>query len=325
MPVNNKPLVADQGFQSPNFSVDENGNLTCNSLTIVQVIDPVDSAGAGGGTGAGIPIFDNIIVGGVELLHGGDSSISLGDGITSSFLTRLGTLDYLNVSGDVVISEGSVPFFTIVDGSIAMTNVNRGNFRQYRNVMATSVYRAPPAIGVGTGAVFDVDTVNGQYQAILKKSGASYLEGDILTFSGEQFAGRDMVNDMTIEVVTLLPGGGIETFFVFGSASLSTVGSMNGIEIGIKDPADAKFLTVETNELQVGPRPDSTSGQLTVVGNLTVSGNGSLSTLDVTTFTAEDITADDIIINNQPTQINHATRKDYVDVRAIAFSVALGA
>jgi hypothetical protein len=325
MPVNNKPLVADHGFQSPNFSVDENGNLTCNSLTIVQIVDPVDSGGVDG-AGAGIPTFDNIIVGGVELLHGGDSSISLGDGITGSFLTRLGTLDYLNVSGDVVISEGSVPFFTIVDGSIAMTNVNRGNFRQYRNLMATSVYRAPPAVGVGSGAVFDVDTVNGQYQAILKKTGAGYLEGDILTFSGEQFAGRDMVNDMTIEVVTLLPGGGIETFFVFGSASLSTVGSMNGIEIGIKDPADAKFLSVETNELQVGPRPDSTSGLLTVVGNLNVTGNGNISTLTVeNSITADDITADDITINNQPTEIYHATRKDYVDVRAIAFSIALGA
>jgi hypothetical protein len=101
--------------------------------------------------------------------------------------------------------------------------------------------------------------------------------------------------------------------------SVAGVGSIDNMDIGLKDPRDANFKSVN-----IGPG-DST-GELTVQGNasitidLTVTGDISASDIS-----AADISAGDIVIANAPTAINHATRKDYVDSRATAFAVAFGA
>lgn len=101
--------------------------------------------------------------------------------------------------------------------------------------------------------------------------------------------------------------------------SVAGVGSIDNMDIGLKDPRDANFKSVN-----IGPG-DST-GELTVQGNasitidLTVTGD--ISAADIS---AADISAGDIVIANTPTAINHATRKDYVDSRATAFAVAFGA
>lgn len=103
--------------------------------------------------------------------------------------------------------------------------------------------------------------------------------------------------------------------------SVASVGSIDNIDIGLKDPGDANFKSVN-----IGPG-DST-GELSVQGNVSI-------TLDLTVTgditgsgnitTSGDMSASDITVSNTPTASNHATRKDYVDARATAFAVAFGA
>lgn len=85
-------------------------------------------------------------------------------------------------------------------------------------------------------------------------------------------------------------------------------GSIDNVDIGRTSPKDGFFLSVEVGM-------DDSSGLLSVKGNLIVTGSTELDTL----------VSDDVGVNNQPTQSNHATRKDYVDARISAFAVAFGA
>jgi hypothetical protein len=92
--------------------------------------------------------------------------------------------------------------------------------------------------------------------------------------------------------------------------SFAATGRMDNIDIGLQQPADANFKSVNigpgdsTGELSVQGDVIVTQG-IQVGGNITASGN--------------------IEITTTPTQNSHATRKDYVDSRATAFAVAFGA
>ena len=86
--------------------------------------------------------------------------------------------------------------------------------------------------------------------------------------------------------------------------STNGVGSINNISIGLTTPADANFESVDIEELTV-------QGQAEVGQDLTV--GGELSTVG------------NIAVGATPTASNHATRKDYVDSRVAAFSIAFGA
>jgi hypothetical protein len=116
MPVSIQPLTTESGFRSPGFLVDGNGNATVRTITVT-------SAGDGGGGGTGIiGVFDNIIVAGEKLIEDGDSSVSLGNGITGSYLTQVGVLQSLEIEGDLTVSEGSTPYLRIENGSITLNS-----------------------------------------------------------------------------------------------------------------------------------------------------------------------------------------------------------
>jgi hypothetical protein len=92
--------------------------------------------------------------------------------------------------------------------------------------------------------------------------------------------------------------------------SVASVGSINNIDIGLTDPGDGNFKSVN-----IGPG-DST-GELTVQGNVGV-------TVDI--IVGGDVSVSgDVLLTNSPTEINQATRKDYVDSRVTAFAIAFGA
>jgi hypothetical protein len=93
----------------------------------------------------------------------------------------------------------------------------------------------------------------------------------------------------------------------------SEIGSMDNIAIGQNTPSNANF-----NEVNIGQIGNT--GQLEIVGSLTVSDTATIATLNST-----EIAADNVSINNTPTESYHATRKDYVDSRISALSIALGA
>lgn len=192
MSINYVPFESKSGFRSPGFSVDELGNVTVRALEV------------GGEGQESILRADQIYVKNIQLIEAGfdeSSLVALGSQIVSSSLTRLGTLEYLNIDGDLRIAQGSSPYFSVVNGHVE-----------------------------------------------------------------------------------------IESF--------AAVGRMDNIEIGLQNPAAGNFTS-----LNVGPG-DST-GELTVQGDANISG--------------------DVLLSNFPSSNSHATRKDYVDSRIAAFSIAFGA
>jgi hypothetical protein len=202
MTINYIPLESKSGFRSRGFSVDPAGNLTVKSLTIRNIDDP-DSVNES------IIFADSVVIKGVQILEGGDSTlIALGNEITASSLTRLGTLEFLNIDGDLRVSEGSTPYFNVVDGHIEMN-------------------------------------------------------------------------------------------------SFSAVGSIDNFNIGETLPGTGAFTTIV-----VGP------GAITAQGSLTVVGNSTLSNMSV---------SGNVAVALPPTEVNHLTRKDYVDARVSAFAIAFGA
>jgi hypothetical protein len=200
--INYIPLESQFGFKSPGFTVDNQGNIVARGITLVSD-DPDDGS---------IITVDNVIIKGVQLLEGGNSdTLSFGDNITHSFLTKLGTLQYLDIDGDLTISQGSTAYFRISDGVVTMNSV-------------------------------------------------------------------------------------------------ASEGAIDNVAIGLEQPAAANFTSVN-----IGPG-DST-GELSVQGNVIVTTN----------VTSPLITSDTTIVNDAPTSASHATRKDYVDRRVTAFSIAFGA
>jgi hypothetical protein len=198
MSVKYIPFESKSGFRSPGFLVDESGDLTLEgSLNVSGVINTTGS-------------FE---VNGIPIIDASDSIISLDPIIKGSGLTRLGTLEFLEVDGDFTIGQGSTPYINVVNGHIEITSV------------------------AGTGQI-------------------------------------------------------------------------NNMDIGLIDPADGNFKS-----LNVGPG-DST-GELSVQGYVNV-------TLDVNVGGDVSVTGN-LEISSLPTEINHATRKDYVDSRISAFAIAFGA
>ena len=92
--------------------------------------------------------------------------------------------------------------------------------------------------------------------------------------------------------------------------SVSTVGTLDNIEIGLSNPAPANFTSVNIG-------PGDSAGELTVQGHAGI-------TQDL--LVGGDLSAvGNITVGAAPTQSSHVTRKDYVDSRVAAFSIAFGA
>jgi hypothetical protein len=195
------PFESRTGFKSPGFEVTPLGDITANSLkiSITQELD--------------VP---SLKIAGIDIINNDDSSFSLGDSIINSSLQRLGTLEYLNIEGDLMMTKGSSWTVSVVDGKI-----------------------------------------------------------------------------------TLLSG--------------PEVGTLDNIDIGSTAPALGTFTDVVSDTL--------------LTDTLDVTGVSTLNSLyvnyDVLVVGTLEVT--DITINNQPTEIYHATRKDYVDNTASAFAIAFGA
>lgn len=198
MSINYIPFESKSGFRSPGFEVDELGNMQVRTLEV------------GGQGQESILRADQIFVKNIQIIEADfdeSSLVALGSQIVGSSLTRLGTLEFLNIDGDLRIAEGSSPYFSVVDGHVE-----------------------------------------------------------------------------------------IESF--------SAVGRIDNIDIGLQNPAQGNFTSVNIG-------PGDSSGELTVQGNASVTNDISI--------------GGDVSINNAPSLNSHATRKDYVDARISAFAIAFGA
>lgn len=109
MSVTYIPLESKSGFKSPGFRVDESGNLTISGA--LQIGSDFSTSG----------IFR---INGIELLDSTDSTVALGSQIRYSSLNRLGTLEFLNIDGDLVVTQGSTPYIQIINGNTSINSVN---------------------------------------------------------------------------------------------------------------------------------------------------------------------------------------------------------
>lgn len=134
--------------------------------------------------------------------------------------------------------------------------------------------------------------------------------------------------------------GNVVVSIVGGQLTLSslTVGNIDNVDIGQTTPGEATFNNVAINNtLTVSNAATFVSSLSSPVGNITTvnstTGNvttvnsttGNITTVNATDVNTDNVTVDDVTINNTPVELYHATRKDYVDNRITAFSIAFGA
>jgi hypothetical protein len=109
MSINYIPFESKSGFRSPGFIVDELGNVQVRALEV------------GGQGQESILRADQIYVKNIQLIEADfdqSSLVALGSQIIGSSLTRLGTLEFLNIDGDLRIAQGSSPYFSVVNGHV---------------------------------------------------------------------------------------------------------------------------------------------------------------------------------------------------------------
>lgn len=139
---------------------------------------------------------------------------------------------------------------------------------------------------------------------------------------------EDSSNNLNISIVN-----GVLSIESFGST-----GSIENVDIGQTSPGDGRFVdivvdndisiandisatTIAVNSATITTTVGAATGNITTLNTTT----GNITTVNATTVNTDDVTVDDITINNTPVQAYHATRKDYVDNRITALSIALGA
>jgi hypothetical protein len=109
MSINFIPFESKSGFKSPGFLVNEKGDIaTEGNVTISGQFNTTE----------------DFLINGVQVIDDSDSVVSLGQQIRNSYLTRVGTLEFLNIEGDLVISQGSTPYFNIENGHVEMISIN---------------------------------------------------------------------------------------------------------------------------------------------------------------------------------------------------------
>lgn len=145
------------------------------------------------------------------------------------------------------------------------------------------------------------------------QDGVTYELSDQITLSSLRRLG--ILDNLEVEGDVFF-GRSSTTYFQLDDGTLRLFslerGGIQNVDIGTDAPGDARFIHVDIGDT------DSTGGRLNVIGNVNVeSGDITLS---------GDLSVDgDITSTTLPTEIFHVTRKDYVDNRISAFSIAFGA
>ena len=137
----------------------------------------------------------------------------------------------------------------------------------------------------------------------------------------------DLVGNVTGNVTGNVNSSGTSSF---ANANISG-GNIDGTAIGTSTRAPAAFTTISSNNTATFTKGTNsvnpTTGSVIVTGGVGISQNTYVggSVVVNNSITAQgNITANaNIVLPTTPTQATHATNKQYVDSRAIAFSVAL--
>lgn len=102
-----------------------------------------------------------------------------------------------------------------------------------------------------------------------------------------------------------------------------TTGSIDNIEIGQTTPASAVFTDLTASGDIVLDSDNLGSIDNMEIGQTTPA-VASFTDVDLTNLQSSEITSNNVTINQLPTNIDHAVRKDYFDSRLSAFTIAFG-
>ena len=138
MTVQQKQFRSEFGFRSPEFLVDDSGNLTAGSLTTANLNSTTISI-------AGAPIIE---------------SNRITENITNSSLETLGILQSLTVNGDVLLRKNNITRLSVINGRVVVNSLTTGSIDNIDIGQTT-----PGKVNTYQLNVIDRNGVNGEFVA----------------------------------------------------------------------------------------------------------------------------------------------------------------
>lgn len=317
MAVKKNPLKSEFGFVSPNFSIDEQGNITANSISTTV---PITGTGGGGGT--------TVVEGDTTIVIGADYSLT-------------DTQGSFRIAGII----GNNPTITMFRGETYRFNLNLDEgltFNIFESGTTTfySQGLSHNSGDIGDNAQGKIDgvitfTVPADAPNVLVYADADGFPFANITILDQQLYGnatlknlsatqivnftRELDSTLTTNgAVTIAGGVGIEKNVNLGGTlgvnSISNADS--GTSIDINSATAVNIAINNSTKLTV-----NSSG--IVLTQVDING-GSIDGTTIGAAVQASAAFTEATINNKPSQTNQATRKDYVDATATALAVALG-
>lgn len=165
------------------------------------------------------------------------------------------------------------------------------------------------------GVSIDVDTIKLGGTTLFQAGGTGQTLPSFITISSLTQLGT--LTELTVEGNVTITDGLV-------SITSDTLGSLDNIEIGSTTPAAGTFTEL-TATSSISLTSLSTGSMDNVEIGLTTPAQAEFTEVTATDLTVDEIASDNVTLNLEPTNINHATRKDYVDRKIAAFSIAFGA
>lgn len=183
MTVQQKQFRSEFGFRSPEFLVDDSGNLTAGSLTTANLNSTTISI-------AGAPIIE---------------SNRITENITNSSLETLGILQSLTVNGDVLLRKNNITRLSVINGRIVVNSLTTGSIDNIDIGQTTpgkvNTYQLNVIDRNGVNGEFVADGANISFDAATITGTVTYVENisvNAAPTSGLHLARKDYVDNSVI-------------------------------------------------------------------------------------------------------------------------------
>lgn len=183
MTVQQKQFRSEFGFRSPEFLVDDSGNLTAGSLTTANLNSTTISI-------AGAPIIE---------------SNRITENITNSSLETLGILQSLTVNGDVLLRKNNITRLSVINGRIVVNSLTTGSMDNIDIGQTTpgkvNTYQLNVIDRNGVNGEFVADGANISFDAATITGTVTYVENisvNAAPTSGLHLARKDYVDNSVI-------------------------------------------------------------------------------------------------------------------------------
>lgn len=183
MTVQQKQFRSEFGFRSPEFLVDDSGNLTAGSLTTANLNSTTISI-------AGAPIIE---------------SNRITENITNSSLETLGILQSLTVNGDVLLRKNNITRLSVINGRVVVNSLTTGSMDNIDIGQTTpgkvNTYQLNVIDRNGVNGEFVADGANISFDAATITGTVTYVENisvNAAPTSGLHLARKDYVDNSVI-------------------------------------------------------------------------------------------------------------------------------